>query len=200
MGGTVAKMAEAGCSILSVIITDGRRAPDPDSVGPEKMAGLRKQESLRAAAVLGIRETQYFDLASVITRESFNDATERMIQVIESFEPEEIFTLHPDLDRHPSHRAAGKITIDAIDRNKGNANIRLWAYEVWGLFADWNRFENITDQMPKKLAAIGEHGSQLAAIPYCDGIEGLNRWRAVFADPHQTATQAKYAEVFLKLN
>jgi LmbE family N-acetylglucosaminyl deacetylase len=59
----------------------------------------------------------------------------------------------------------------------------VWGYEVWGLFPEWNRFEDISDQIGKKLAAIDEHKSQIAAIPYADGIAGLNRWRAVFAGP-----------------
>ena len=121
-----------------------------------------------------------------------------MIELIDSFRPEELYTLHPQLDRHPSHRAAGKVCVDAL-RQCSNENITLWAYEVWGLFPHWDRFENITDEMPTKLAAIAEHRSQIAAIPYVDGISGLNRWRAVFADPHQTEVRAKYAEVFIKL-
>lgn len=199
MGGTVAKMADAGHSIVSLVITDGRRAPDPFSIGPEKMAATRKEESENAAGVLGIGETKFFGFESVVSEESRVEATKKMIEVIDSFDPEEIFTLHPDLDRHHSHRAAGKICVDAL-RQCSNGNIKLWAYEVWGLFAEWDRFENITRQMPTKLAAIDKHKSQIAAVPYADGVAGLNRWRAVFADPHQTEVQAEYAEVFVKLN
>ena len=163
------------------------------------MAETRKEESLSAGIALGIGDTKFFDFESLVAEESCEQATEEMIEVINSFKPDEIFTLHPLLDRHPTHRAAGKITFDALNRTPANENIRLWAYEVWGLFANWDRFEDVTDQMSKKLEAIAEHRSQLAAIPYADGIRGLNRWRAVFADPHQTDTQAKYAEVFIAL-
>ncbi|HSL02768.1 MAG TPA: hypothetical protein VK901_04430 [Nitrospiraceae bacterium] len=38
--------------------------------------------------------------------------------------------------------------------------------------------------MAKKMAAIAEHRSQVATIPYGEGVLGLNRWRAVFADPN----------------
>jgi LmbE family N-acetylglucosaminyl deacetylase len=60
MGGTVAKMAAAGDTILSVVITDGRRAPDPSSIGPERMVKLRKDESVKACKLsleLAIRDS-----------------------------------------------------------------------------------------------------------------------------------------------
>ena len=197
MGGTVAKMAEAGDEIISVIITDGRRAPDPTLIGPEKMAELRKGESENAARVLGVAETIFLNFESVASEETCREATEKLVEVINSLGPNEIYTLHPELDRHPSHRAAGRICLEALKQN--NSEIQVWAYEVWGLFPEWNRFENVTDQMDRKLAAIDEHKSQIAAIPYSDGIAGLNRWRSVFADPHQTTTDGEYAEVFIKL-
>ncbi len=198
MGGTVVKMAEAGHSIVSVVITDGRRAPDPTFIGPEKMSLVRKVESENAAKVLGISETIFFEFDSIASDDNAKAAAAKMIELIDRFGPEEVFTLHPELDRHPSHRMAGKICVDALSKRSTNA-ITLWAYEVWGLFAKWDRFEDVTDQMPTKLAAIAEHRSQIAAIPYADGIAGLNRWRAVFADPHQAEAPAKYAEVFVRL-
>jgi len=199
MGGTVAKIAAAGDLLTSVVITDGRRAPDPFSVGPEKMATTRKDESDKAAKVLGISESIFFGFESVVSEESIAEAAEKMIEVIDSFEPDEIYSLHPELDRHPSHRMAGKICVDAL-RQCSNRNIKLWAYEVWGLFPKWDRLEDITAHIETKIAAIGEHKSQIAAIPYVDGVVGLNRWRAVFADPHQSTVEAVYAEVFLRLN
>lgn len=197
MGGTVAKMAEAGHSLLSVVITDGRRSPDPTAVGPDKMAAMRKAEGEKAASVLGIGETKFLGFESIASEELIVEATEKITEVVKSFEPDEIYTLHPVLDRHASHRAAGKATVDAIERL--GANTPVWAYEVWGLFADWDRFEDISQQIETKLAAVNEHRSQIAAIDYTDGIAGLNRWRAVFADPHQEKSPARYAEVFIKL-
>ena len=199
MGGTVAKMAAAGDSIVSVVITDGRRAPDPDSIGPEKMADLRKEESTRAGNMLGVSKTIFFDLESVASAEAVDQATQNMVEVIDSFGPDEIYALHPELDRHASHRAAGKICVDAL-KQSSDQNITLWAYEVWGLFATWDRLADITDHIAKKLAAVAEHRSQITAIPYGEGIAGLNRWRAVFAEPHQSEPPGEYAEVFIKLN
>ena len=197
MGGTAAKLVEAGHSLLSVVITDGRRSPDPGMIGQDAMARLRQEEGVRACRRLGINETNFLGLGSITSDEAVRKAIDELVGVIDKFGPDEIYTLHPELDRHASHRAAGNITVDALSRS--NSEAELWAYEVWGLFSHWDRLDDISDQLETKLAAIREHSSQTAAIQYDEGIAGLNRWRAVFADPHQDKSPASYAEVFIKL-
>ena len=197
MGGTAAKLAQAGHSLMSVVITDGRRSPDPDSIGEDAMARLRKLEGARACNALGIDNSEFFGFESIAAADANQQATKKLIEVISRFQPDEIYTLHPDLDRHASHRAAGKITVDALEQL--NSTVDLWAYEVWGLFPQWDRLEDISDYLDTKLASIKEHRSQIAAIQYDEGITGLNRWRGVFADPHQQESPARYAEVFIKL-
>ena len=197
MGGTTAKLAEAGHSLLSVVMTDGRRSPDPEGIGQDAMARLRQEEGVRACRRLGIGETNFFGLASIISDDAVRQATGELVELMHNFRPDEVYALHPELDRHASHRAAGKITVDALSQSTSGAE--LWAYEVWGLFPHWDRLENISDQLEVKLEAIREHRSQTAAIQYDEGIAGLNRWRGVFADPHQDSSPARYAEVFIKL-
>ena len=75
----------------------------------------------------------------------------------------------------------------------------IWAYEIWGPFATWDRLEYIDRYVGKKMAAIAEHQSQVATIPYGEGVLGLNRWRAVFADPKASAPAGVYAEVFRRV-
>lgn len=199
MGGTVAKLSSTGCSVVSVVLTDGRRAPNPFSFSAETMAAARHEESERAAKILGVNQTIFFGFESITAPELITSATQRLSEVINSVLPKEIFTLHPELDRHPTHRLAGKISLDAIKQTHLQAPIDVWAYEVWGLFNTSDRFEDITNHIGIKLKAIAQHQSQLAAIPYAEGITGLNRWRAVFADPQQEKVTAAFAEVFLKL-
>lgn len=198
MGGTVAKLSESGSSVVSVILTDGQKAPNPSGWTPEKMAKVRKEESSKSAKILGVSETIFFDLQSLDHKESYATAKQKILKIIRSLKPQQIFTLHPKLDRHPSHRLAGRICLKACSESR--LKNEVWAYEVWGLFAKWDRFEDISEQMGKKLKAIEEYQSQLAAVPYADGIRGLNRWRAVFADPGQDAPPADFAEVFLRLS
>ena len=39
----------------------------------------------------------------------------------------------------------------------------------------------------------------MTVIPYGEGMLGLNRWRAVYADPMEDAPAGTYAEVFLRV-
>lgn len=197
MGGTAAKLVQMGHSLWSVVLTDGRRSPDPESVGPDAMARLRQAEGVRACQTLRIHETKFFGLESIASDQAVAEATHRLVKLLRDFQPDEVYTLHPKHDRHASHRATGKITVDAIVKSHSTAE--LWAYEVWGLFPRWDRLEDISDHLELKCAAIREHRSQTAAIEYDEGVAGLNRWRGVFAEPHQKRSPAKYAEVFIKL-
>lgn len=75
----------------------------------------------------------------------------------------------------------------------------LWSYEIWGPFATWDRLEYIDSYVAKKMAAIAEHRRQVATIPYGEGVLGLNRWRAVFADHKASAPKGQYAEAFRRI-
>jgi N-acetylglucosamine malate deacetylase 1 len=196
MGGTAAKLAADGNSLTSIVLTDGRRSPTPFRVDPDSLAEMRQEEARRASQVLGIQEVLFFNLPDLKSIENFQSARNRLQEIIDRMKPSEIYTLHPQLDRHASHQLAGNVVLEAV---KIRPNIVLWAYEVWGLFSQWDRFEDISMFISKKIQAISEHKSQVACVPYSEGVTGLNRWRAIFADPQQSATQAAFAEVFIRI-
>jgi N-acetylglucosamine malate deacetylase 1 len=70
---------------------------------------------------------------------------------------------------------------------------------VGSQFSTWDRIEYIDRYVEKKKLAIAEHRSQVSVIPYGDGMLGLNRWRAVYADPMEASPAGNYAEVFLRV-
>jgi len=197
MGGTVAKLSEAGAAVYSVILTDGRRSPNPFKWSHEQMVETRKTEAQDAAKYLKIREVIFGDLPDLRSPDHLDRAVSTILEVMHRSSASEIFTLHPELDRHSSHRAAGKATLQAAGKLPITPSI--WAYEVWGLFPQWDRLEDITRQIGDKIFAIQQHRSQVATIPYAEGVMGLNRWRAVFADPEQTENRLTYAEAFIAL-
>jgi LmbE family N-acetylglucosaminyl deacetylase len=199
MGGTVARMAATGSAITSVVLTDGRRSPNPFEWPEEKMAQIRKEECSKAGSVLSVAEVVSFDLPDLKSASNYLSAKQRLAKLIEQIQPTEIYTLHEQLDRHPTHRLAGQLVVEGVREAKVFSIGSLWAYEVWGLFHSWDRIEYIDDQIGKKLLAIAQHKSQVASIPYGEGIAGLNRWRAAFADPHQIEPEGAFAEVFIKL-
>jgi N-acetylglucosamine malate deacetylase 1 len=200
MGGTAAKLAESGSILTSVVLTDGRRSANPFALTPEALATRRKEEAQKAANILGINQVLFCNLPELKSTQYYDSAKKQMTEIIEQSSPDEIYILHPDLDRHASHQLAGKVSLEALRKSSNKKNITVWAYEVWGLFNRWDRFEDISSVVGKKLQAISEHRSQVACVPYAEGVTGLNRWRAIFADPQQETINAAFAEVFIRLS
>jgi LmbE family N-acetylglucosaminyl deacetylase len=196
MGGTAAKLAANGDVLTSIVLTDGRRSPTPFPVDPDSLAEMRRDEARRAGQVLGVQEVLFLNFPDLKSTENFQSARDRLREIIDRTKPAEIYTLHPQLDRHASHQLAGSAVLEAV---QGRPDIVVWAYEVWGLFNQWDRFEDISSFISKKIQAISEHKSQVACVPYSEGVTGLNRWRAIFADPQQSAIQAAFAEVFIRV-
>jgi LmbE family N-acetylglucosaminyl deacetylase len=199
MGGTVAKLAEAKAMMTSVVVTNGGRASNPFGWTEQRMVEVRREEALRAASVLGVKDVLFFDEPDAADEINTTVVKQKLTKLLARLQPTEIYTLHEELDRHPAHRLAGKLVRESLIETGLAPSGGLWAYEVWGLFTVWDRLEYIDASVAKKTLAIAEHRSQVATIPYGEGVLGLNRWRAVFADHQASATLGMYAEVFLRV-
>jgi LmbE family N-acetylglucosaminyl deacetylase len=196
MGGTVAKLVEATAVVTSVVITNGGRASNPFALTEQRMAEVRREEALQAAGILGVQDVIFCDEPDAADEINTAAVTRKLVELLARLRPTEVYTLDEELDRHPAHRLAGKLARKSVLEAGIAFNDGLWAYEVWGPFATCDRLEYIDRYVAKKMAAIAEHRSQVATIPYGEGVLGLNRWRAVFADPKASAPAGLYAEVF----
>lgn len=199
MGGTTAKLKKMGANILSIVITDGRRSPRSFKCSNQEMAEIRKQETIEAAESLGIKEPIFLSLADIRGPENQQKAKEKLRELLIKATPSEIYFPHPHFDRHLTHRICSELALKAANslvKNNLIPPLKVWTYEVWGLFPHWNRLEDITDFYKAKIEAIRKHKSQIHDIQYVDAVLGLNRWRAVFEDPYQIPNK-KYAEAFL---
>jgi LmbE family N-acetylglucosaminyl deacetylase len=199
MGGTVAKLVEERAEITSLIVTDGGRASNPFGWSEQRMAEERRAEALRAAEVLGVRNVIFCNQPDAADEVDLVAIRRKLAEVITRLKPTEVYTLHEELDRHPGHRQTGRLVRETVDESGLTPSGGVWAYEVWGPFAKWDRLEYIDAYVEKKKLAIAEHRSQEATIPYGDGVIGLNRWRAVFADHRADSPAGTYAEVFLRV-
>jgi LmbE family N-acetylglucosaminyl deacetylase len=199
MGGTVAKLVEERAEITSVVVTDGGRASNPYGWTEQRMAEERRAEALRAAEVLGVKDVIFCDQPDASDEVDVEAVRRKLVGMMTRLKPTEIYTLHEELDRHPGHRQVGKLVRESVSESGHTPAGGVWAYEVWGPFARWDRLEYIDAYVEKKRLAIAEHRSQVATIPYGEGVLGLNRWRAVFADPRADAPAGNYAEVFLRV-
>ena len=199
MGGTVAKLVESMAVITSVIVTNGGRSSNPFGFTEQRMAEVRKEESLRAAGVLGIQDVIFCDEPDAANMINGTAVKERLVEILACLQPTEVYTLDEKHDRHPAHRLAGTLARESVLEAGIVLRGGIWAYEIWGPFATWDRLEYIDRYVAKKVLAIAEHYSQVATIPYGEGVLGLNRWRAVFADPNASAPAGVYAEVFRRV-
>ena len=199
MGGTVAKLVEEGAEITSLIVTDGGRASNPFGWTEQQMAEVRRAEALRAAEVLGVKDVIFCDQPDASDEVDVKAVRRKLVEVLTRLKPTEIYTLHEELDRHTAHRQAGSLVRDSMGESGLTPIGGAWAYEVWGPFARWDRIEYIDAYVEKKRLAIAEHRSQVTVIPYGEGMLGLNRWRAVYADPKEASPAGAYAEVFLRV-
>lgn len=203
MGGTVAKEIAQGKRVVSIVLTDGRRSQRSFACSDEEMAKIRQQEVKEAAQILGINELYSLELEDLRITENQEKLNKLLTNLLEKYKPKEIYLPHPELDRHPTHQLAAKLVLKLIKElieNENNylAKVSIWAYEVWGLFANWDLEVDISDFVEKKLTAINCHKSQVKDIAYSEGVLGLNRWRAVFSNPHNIS-KTGYKEVFIKL-
>ena len=199
MGGTVAKLVESMAVITSVVVTNGGRSSNPFALTEKRMAEIRREEALHAAGVLGVQDIIFCDEPDAAEEINPTAVKRRLVEILVRLRPTEIYTLDEELDRHPAHRLAGKLARECVLEAGIVPSGGIWAYEIWEPFATWDRLEYIDRHVAKKMAAIAEHHSQVATIPYGEGVLGLNRWRAVFADPKASAPAGLYAEVFRRI-
>lgn len=199
MGGTVAKLVESRAVIMSIVVTNGGRSSNPFALTEQRMAEIRRGEAIRAAGVLGVEDVIFCDEPDAAPEINTMAVKRRLIEILTRLRPTEVYTLDEKLDRHPAHRLAGKLARECVLEASILPNGGIWAYEIWEPFATWDRLEYIDRHVAKKMAAIAEHHSQVATIPYGEGVLGLNRWRAVFADPKASAPAGMYAEVFRRI-
>ena len=110
-GGTAAKLAAAGKQVSFLICTDGRYGLDymPGDMTPEALALIRKEESIGAAAKLGVRDVHFLGL-----QDGGGYEREELIcgiaRVIGELEPEVIFAPDPCVDSecHTDHLNTGE--------------------------------------------------------------------------------------------
>ena len=196
MGGTAAKLAASGARVVSMILTDGRRSPNTFDWTEDEMAEVRNREAHNAAAALGIGAPIFLNLPS-LEGDQFHVAVAYIAMFLKDEKPTVAYTLHPQLDRHPTHRKAGEATLEA--KGKAAWTGAVWAYEVWGAFPRPDQFEGIDGTVGEKALAIRAHQSQIATMDYGTVI-GFNRWRAAFSDTHSASRDAAYAEAFMLLS
>lgn len=185
-GGAVCKHVAAGDRVTAVFLTSGelglKHLPRP------KAWQIRETEAQRSAKILGITNIEFLRLPDWTAADHIADGARRLVPVLERERPVVIYLPHPS-EWHPDHRAALPI-LRAAGRRARLAELELRGYEVWTPLAEFERVEDITAVLPRKLRALRVHRSQSAEFDYVRAVRGLNQFRG------ELAGKCRFAEVF----
>ena len=209
IGGTLARWAQAGCEIISVLITSGDSGSNDlarDGSYKKDLADLREQEQLAANAVLGVKETIFLRYPDGELEPSLALRKE-LTRLIRQFKPDTVSTGNPEAwfygdeyVNHPDHRAAAQAACEAVFPSAGTRlifpDLLAAGYEphdVRRLYIHGtekpNTWVDITNTMELKIKALQQHASQI------DPNE-VGKWMTDWAEEDAKDHGMKYAESF----
>ena len=113
--GTLAKWIDLGAEVILVVATNGNKGSADLSMTSERLAPIRRQEELAAAAVLGIKEVVFLDYPDGELEES-QELRHDVTAAIRRYRPEAVFTQDPyrRYQLHRDHRIIGAVTMSAV--------------------------------------------------------------------------------------
>jgi LmbE family N-acetylglucosaminyl deacetylase len=115
--GTLAVWADTGAEVTLCIVTDGSTGTQDRELMGERLAAVRKEESRKAADVLGIGELIWLDRRDGYVEYTL-DLRRDIAAVFRRFRPHRFMVMDPAPtieDRfinHPDHRAVGQASLD----------------------------------------------------------------------------------------
>jgi N-acetylglucosamine malate deacetylase 1 len=172
-GGTVRRHVLAGAQVQAIILTDGKWGGyDPDGSLVER----RKQESRRAAEILGTRPPLFLDQPDGSLAEN-QQLMEQLAETFARFAPKYVY-LPALTDEHHDHWATNCIFHSLLSKMDRAGELVIRGYEVWTPLPA-NRLVDISDVAELKRQAIGAFASQVSTYDYVGAVLGLNHYRAL---------------------
>jgi LmbE family N-acetylglucosaminyl deacetylase len=181
VGGTLAKWARAGTTIVTVCITRGTGGSNrftPLDMTREALGPIREAEQRSACRILGISDAWFLDYEDGMLEATI--ALRRdLTRLIRRFRPEAVVCGDPTVRyygstylNHPDHRAAADAALDATFPSAGTRLIfpellaeGLEPHEVRQVYIHGSEradtYVDIAGTMDAKLAALREHRSQM---------------------------------------
>lgn len=155
-GGTVARLTASGCTVGILDLTAGERASNGS-------ARLRREESLAAAAALGVRHPRrVLGLPDGGLDAESTEQLERLRRVLVQESPELVFAPYPQ-DRHPDHVAAGLLARRVAREQERAESFVLYEYPCHHP-APPRILVDVGAQMEARRAAIAAYRSQFVRV------------------------------------
>ena len=163
-GATAARLAAEGKEICFLVCTDGRfgEGSAPEGIRGADLVALRRQEAIRSAAVLGVKDVRFLELSDGGFYDQ-KDLIHKMAQVVGQFQPDVILAPDPHVtsECHADHlnvgKAAGQVAYFApykgIMEGYGAAVAPVQALAYY-MTAKPNRYIKTKGYLDKQLQAI----------------------------------------------
>lgn len=179
-GSVLSAWSRHGCLGAVCLVTDGDAGSDDPDIPAGALSRIRLQEQRLASAHLGVSEIRCLGYPDGMLENTL--AVRRdLVRVIRELRPEALITMDPTCRwfgrgyvNHPDHRAAGDAALDAVFPSARDARAFPELLREEGLPPHKVRFVFLgaTDRadiaipvealdLERKLAALGEHRSQL---------------------------------------
>jgi LmbE family N-acetylglucosaminyl deacetylase len=172
-GGTIRRHVLAGAQVQPVILTDGKWGGyDPDG----SLVGRRKEESRRAAEILGTRAPIFLDEPDGELADGAR-VVDKLLEIFRQARTKYVY-LPALTDEHHDHWAANCILKSLLAKMNEGERPAIRGYEIWTP-APANRLVDITAIAELKRQAIAAFESQVSTYDYAGAILGLNHYRAL---------------------
>lgn len=196
VGGTVARHAAEGDAVYVAVLTEGCSAQYPEDA--ERMAALKKEQTLRAAEMLGVSEVFTGDFPEMrLDALPVFEVTRFLEGVVRKVRPGVVYTHHfAELNR--DHRTAYEATTVAVRPYALPSFERLLCYQVdtlehWGHGpAQYNVYSDVSETLEAKLRAMAVYETEVREHPHPRSLEALRQ----AALRNGAAVGLKAAEVF----
>jgi N-acetylglucosamine malate deacetylase 1 len=187
-GGTIIHHVQAPAQVTFVFMTNG--------------ADVRKNESRRAAEIVGVRDLVFLDGPDGSLTDT-PDMTAKLEELLADRNPAVIYA--PAMtDHHHDHWGTNRILRKVLDRLPPpmRRDLVIRGYEVWTP-APANRMVDITSVADLKKKAIDVFASQISQVDYSRTTMGLNQYRSMihllgrgFAEAFWELTCDEYRNAF----
>lgn len=192
MGGIVAVLAQKGCEIHYLTVTNGDQGNRDCTATPEQTAKIRHAETIAAGRHLGASQFYFLDYGDG-TLNDIGDVSAKIARVIRQAQPQAIFCPDPWLpyEGHYDHIVTGMAVSNAFHMSgrtnlDGAGDTQPWSATAIGYYftASPNTVVDIAAVFDQKFEAMALHGSQMDA-------ELLGMYRAYFSMKGRELTQGK---------
>lgn len=183
MGGTIAKLTQAGNEVYVLIVTDGSSSQYRDSDELSKIIEDKKLETKACADVLGVKKVFYGELPDMKLDCTPHIAINQVIEkTIDEVQPQFVYT-HFWGDVNMDHQCVYKSTLVAVRPVMGQVVKELYCYRVPSS-TEWtpckadtmympNVFVDIEKESEIKYEAFSKYTTELREYPHPRSIRYL---------------------------